>query len=528
MSAENKVSRLYDAAIHEAGRGQTEWKSICKLTGQLYRYEFDNILMVYMQRPHATLVADYDTWKKVGRYVKRGSKGIAIFPSRALEPEIRHVFDISDTGGRNTKLTWELRADNMAAYAAYLQKEAGEPENKGTDRDKTESAQNVIKSFTENRIGVIMDSEFGDRITELMNLAGTKRILVDDKTQEITAAEVLKRSVEYAVFTRCGFGIPPEKQDFSFITAFSSEEEVYRLGSLVSDISCEVLRNIAKELKQMERSIAYGRDGNVSRSGGRDALSQPDITGDGGIHEVPGQVRSEGSGIPERESQEQIHDAHEIREAGGENAGSGGRSEPDDGNAGSGLSEEQQTKEPELHNGDVEFKGAGKDAGGGNRDEGSDTEVSLEESERQKQLNSEISRELEEIETLGSTETGSFEQASFSFAQNGEVKLPEKYTYTKPKTELAVPHEYIRQMLLRGSGFSYGKRRIYEIFDTVSEPGERVKRIKKEYGQGGAGWPIDGYGLHGYDTYHGKGLRFQWRDEEGEKEGYLNWCCFAH
>ena len=78
-------------------------------------------------------------------------------------------------------------------------------------------------------------------------------------------------------------------------------------------------------------------------------------------------------------------------------------------------------------------------------------------------------------------------------------------------------------MLLRGSGFSHGKRRIYGIFDSVSDPGERVKRIKKEYGQGGAGWPIDGYGLHGYDTFHGKGLRFQWRDEEGEKEGYLNW-----
>lgn len=523
MSVDYKVSKLYDAAIHEVVKGQKQWKSILELTGKIYRYEFDNILMVYMQNPNVTLVADYDTWKKVGRYVKRGSKGIAIFPSRALESGIRHVFDISDTGGRSTKLTWELHADNRAAYAAYLQKKAEEPENRGTYRDKTKSAQNVIKSFTENRIGVIMDSEFGDRINELMNLAGTKRILVDDKTQEITAAEVLKRSVEYAVFTRCGFDIPPEKQDFSFITAFSSEEEVYRLGSLVSDISCEVLRNIAKELKQMERSIAYGRDDNVSRSGGRDALSQPDITGDGGIHEVPGQVCSEGSGIPERESQEQIHDAYEIREAGGENAGSGGRSEPDDGGAGDGLSEEQQTKEPGFHNGDVEFKGAGKDAGGGNRDEGSHTEVSLEESERQKQLNSEISRELEEIETLGSTETGSFEQASFSFAQNGEIKLPEKYTYTKPKTELVVPHEYIRQVLLRGSGFSYGKRRIYEIFDTESEPGERVKRIKKEYGQGGAGWPIEGDGLHGYDTYHGKGLRFQWREEEGEKEGYLNW-----
>ena len=103
------------------------------------------------------------------------------------------------------------------------------------------------------------------------------------------------------------------------------------------------------------------------------------------------------------------------------------------------------------------------------------------------------------------------------------MTIPEKYTYIEPKTELAVPHDYIRQVLLKGGGCSNGERRIYEIFQTVSDPGERAKRIKKEYGQGGAGWPVDGDGLHGYDTYHGKGIRFQWRDEEGEKEGYLNW-----
>lgn len=82
MSVDYKVSQLYDDAIRDITKGQSEWKSICQLTGQLYRYEFSNILMVYMQKPHATLVADFDTWKKVGIYVKRGSRGIAIFPSR--------------------------------------------------------------------------------------------------------------------------------------------------------------------------------------------------------------------------------------------------------------------------------------------------------------------------------------------------------------------------------------------------------------------------------------------------------------
>ncbi len=62
--------------------------------------------------------------------------------------------------------------------------------------------------------------------------------------------------------------------------------------------------------------------------------------------------------------------------------------------------------------------------------------------EEEKERKEQLSRELEELEALGSTEKGN-EQASFSF-ENGEVLYRKKYTYTKPKTELVVPHDYIR------------------------------------------------------------------------------------
>ena len=84
-----------------------------------------SIVDVYMrqaQRPpeKSTLMADYDTWKKVGRYVKRGAKGCAIFPSRALNPRMRYIFDISDTGGKNVKLTWDLEGENLKDYVLSL------------------------------------------------------------------------------------------------------------------------------------------------------------------------------------------------------------------------------------------------------------------------------------------------------------------------------------------------------------------------------------------------------------------------
>ena len=533
MSADTKTSKLYDAAIDEVTASGQAWKSICRLTGQLYRYEFDNILMVYKQRPRATLIADFDTWKMVGRYVRRGSKGIAIFPSRALKPDMRYVFDISDTGGRESRLTWELDRNTVKAYAAWLREKEGAALPEGKESDKS-----FLKDFTERQIGVIMDSEFGERITEFVNLAGNKQITENGRAQEITAVEALKRSVMYAVFTRCGFDLPTEKQDFSFITAFTTEEEVYRLGSLLSDISCEVLRGIANDLKQMEeRSIANGRDNNdVSRGNGRDAVPGPHDTGGNGEHDKLREVRSEGDGVPEREPQQQIPDVAEVRETGGEDAGSGGRSEPDDGRDGGQLSQEQPAEGQKLDNGDVAATAAGEDAGRGNRDERSSDEVPLEgngqqteereqQSVRKAELDREIERELNEINSLGSSDTqkGSYEQASFLIAANGDMELPKEYSYQKAEQALTVPHEYVKQVLMRGGVFSGSKKRIYAMFQDISDPGERVKAIRWEYGQGGAGWPLKGDGLHGYDTFHAKGLRFQWREGGTEKEGYMNW-----
>ena len=242
--------------------------------------------------------------------------------------------------------------------------------------------------------------------------------MVDDETQEITAEEALKRSVMYAVFTRCGFDIPSEKQDFSFITAFSSEEEVYRLGSLVSDISCEVLKSISRELTQMERSIAYAND-DLSRGSGRDVVPEPDITTGERFHDQPGQIRSEGDGIPEGEPQGEVSDLSEIREAGREDAGSGERSQSDDGSFRERLSDEEPAEESTVHNGNVADKTAGEDAGRGNRDDGSRTEVSLEEAERQNQLNSEISRELEELESLAERKQEAMNRLPFLLPKMG-------------------------------------------------------------------------------------------------------------
>ena len=145
MGVDYQARQIYDMQIKDVTTSPEKWKSILKLAGNLYRYEFDNILLIYAQRPHATLVADYDTWKKVDRYVMRGSKGVAIFPSRALNTHLRHVFDIKDTGGRNVKLTWDLTGDTLKEYVDYLASQKFVEPTEATDR---ETLFSVMKDFT--------------------------------------------------------------------------------------------------------------------------------------------------------------------------------------------------------------------------------------------------------------------------------------------------------------------------------------------------------------------------------------------
>ena len=545
MSVDMKVKAIYDSEIGNITRSEKNWKDVLKVAGQLYRYEFDNIVMVTAQRSpeKSTLMADYDTWKKVGRYVKRGAKGCAIFPSRALNPRMRYIFDISDTGGKNVKLTWDLGGENLKDYVDFLVSEGQLEQYENDDR---ESLKNTLKQFTGTNVWIIIKEEFGERMTELMQLSGSVIKEFNEKRnglqQDLNMEQLVFSSVMYAVGTRCGFDLSVQEQDFSQIVNIRDEEIVYRLGSIVCDVSCSVLREFSRNLKTIEneRRMNYGRRTDLHR-GGRTDVSGYSNAGRDGEHKEAGQVRKDGDALSGGERAGKIQDSDEIRDDVREDVSSRGGSESDVRPVGETVSGEAQTRGPIIDNGDVEDQRAGEDAGRGSSTSPDRDEVSLETDE-------ELNRELDEIDSLGVSKEAEYTQASFFFDQNGQASittqsseyeshnefmhqfeqdkkaaLAGKYNYLNPKKSDTVPSEYIKEVLMRGTGFVGSKGRVCKIYQTEIDAGTRAKLIKQEYGTGGAGWPIDGLGLHGYDTFHGNGLRFQWRDEEGEVEGYVSW-----
>ena len=111
--AETGIANLAKAL--EQGKSETLTAYLASMA-KFHRYSPGNIMLIMMQRPDATHVAGYHTWKQLDRYVKKGEKGIVIVapmsirkkdqeagPERNDERILRfratHVFDISQTEG---------------------------------------------------------------------------------------------------------------------------------------------------------------------------------------------------------------------------------------------------------------------------------------------------------------------------------------------------------------------------------------------------------------------------------------------
>lgn len=108
-----------------------KWTSFLTTAGRLYKYPYHEQLMIHAQRPDATACAEYDFWNdKMHRYVKRGSKGIALLDYRWDKPRLRYVFDVSDTGARRTSrpvVLWKMKDEYREPVQTEFEKVFGVP-----------------------------------------------------------------------------------------------------------------------------------------------------------------------------------------------------------------------------------------------------------------------------------------------------------------------------------------------------------------------------------------------------------------
>ena len=94
-------AQMADRTAEQITGSYQKWTAFLTTAARLYKYPYNEQLMIFAQRPEATACAEYDLWnKQMRRYVRRGSKGIALVDTSSDQPKLRYVFDVSDTSGR--------------------------------------------------------------------------------------------------------------------------------------------------------------------------------------------------------------------------------------------------------------------------------------------------------------------------------------------------------------------------------------------------------------------------------------------
>ena len=289
-----------------------EWTAFLTTAARLYKYPFHEQMMIYAQRPDATACAEYDLWNdKMGRYVRRGSKGIALVDDSGDKPRPRYVFDISDTGTREHSRTpwlWQLEEQHIGPVSAMLERSYGVA---GDDlaQQLTDVAGKLASEYWDDHqrdFRYIVDGSF---LAEY-----------DDYNIEVQFKSAATVSIAYALMSRCGLDTEQyfQHEDFMPIFDFNTPATVGALGAAVSQINQQVLRQIGVTVQHYEReqlaerSVTHGEQPDLHDER-RLSDSRPEADRTAG--EAPGQVRQVAESVPEGTPSPDLQSAAADREA---------------------------------------------------------------------------------------------------------------------------------------------------------------------------------------------------------------------
>ena len=469
----------YLALVQRTANGLTRywesWTDYLTTASRLYKYSFADQLMIYAQRPDATACADYDIWNnRMNRYVRRGSKGIALLDQSSSVPRLHYVFDVSDTGVRRNSRdpeVWQLNDDLFQPVSEMLAQEYG-IHHERLSQQIADIAGKLAESYWDNNSTDILDIVDGSFLMDY-----------DDAGRELQFKSAAAMSIMYTVLERCGF--EPEgyfdRNDFQAIYNFSTPDAVYALGTAVSDCSRDVLRNIERTVKTTIRRRNAERSQHEYEEQQRDLLDrrglpapEPDFEP---TPEAAGQVRQAAPDLPEGAAPGAVpHDADEREPVPAPDGGGADGREPDAADHGAaseaGPSPGQSAEPADVGAAHEQPESAGRGTGA----DGADLQLSF--------LDAVLPTEAQQIEAIDRAES---------------EKTPSAFVLSQAEIE--------NELRKHGSGFAGGKQRIMALYQTQPDRKLRAKALAKEYGIGGHSHDfLDG--SRGFVNHDWKGLEF--------------------
>ena len=327
------------------------WTAFLETSARLYKYPYYEQLLIFAQKPEATACAGYEVWNDtMHRFVRRGSKGIALLDSSGDNPRIKYVFDVSDTGGganARRPFLWEYRPEHQESVGTALEERFGSSGRASLALQLEAIAGDLIESYWEDHgqdILRIVDGSFLEEYDE------------DNLRASFHHAGTV--STAYMLMSRCG--LDPSTyfthEDFLPVFDFNTPETIGALGSAISEASEQVLRQIEVTIKRYEREHRAERTESHERTAIQDERRLPDSRSeperDNG--NAAGQVRENAENLSEGASSgtvlESAADGAALPASEGDQPGSAEQARNDDAqaDAGSGDNGEDESRESDA------------------------------------------------------------------------------------------------------------------------------------------------------------------------------------
>ena len=452
------------------------WTDYLTTASRLYKYPFADQLMIYAQRPDATACAEFDIWRnRMNRYVRRGSKGIALLDESSGFPRLHYVFDVSDTGVRRNSRdpeVWQLGPDLVQPVSEMLAATYG-ISGERVSQQLADVAGKLVADYWDNNGGDIRAIVDGSLLMDY-----------DEAGVEMQFKSAAAISVTYTLLERCG--LEPagwfDKDDFQAIYNFSTPDSVYALGAAVSDMSREVLRNIERTVKTTIRRRNAERSQYEYEQQERDLLDRRGLPAPEPnpepAPEAAGQVRQAAPDVPDEPSPGAVQlDAPEREPVPASDGGGADGREPDAADHGAVAETDPGPGQGAESDGVGAAHEQPESTGRGTGADGADLQLSF--------FDAAIPTEAQQIEKIDQAES---------------EKTPSAFVLSQAEIE--------NELRKHGSGFMGGKQRIMALYQTQPDRNLRAKALAKEYGVGGHSHDfLDG--SRGFVNHDWKGLEFE-------------------
>ena len=525
-----KISVLARETAKKVCRGREQWIRYLDVASRLYKYPFEDQLLIYAQRPDATACASLEMWnERMFCWVNRGAKGIALIDGESERPKLRYVFDVSDVHkarriGKDPFI-WHLREEHKEVVLAELEHIYGSTNDALPFENRIyEIAERIAEDFYEEAVDEVIDEAANSFLEDL-----------DGDAVAVRFREMLVQSVSYTILKRCGCDMTEFADDltFDYIHEFNTLRTLSVLGSTTSELCEPVLIRIGRTIARYDRALLQNRRyiGNYNHTERAVAGHESDIRKErrlsdsesdtfGAGRNVADEIRSVAEELSEKPQEGDLHGTSSERRTDDTLPGDTGTGRGEVRGADTEVVEEPNRDggtETEQSDAVDERDEPDLSAGGGDRSKGTGLSVA----------------ELEQYAPPAGSPYRQMDLFSLMSEQVGNIAMAQAEMPSDRFLFGTITAGQIEEILRTGGGKENSRKRIYHKYQTGKTPEEMADFLQKEYGETGKGFQLGGeqisvwfnkdgmYAAHGTSAFEHTEAHLSWSAVESVIRGQM-------